>query len=187
MQSTVTQETRRSRFCRVSCDVFGLLLGLLFLTAGLFLLRGTIDYVRFGGSGGRHINSAIGCAIGAVTLLFLSICLALPSKLYEDRRLRIAGQLATSMTSAAAAAAALLPVVLLILNWAMEPPSPGSSRADAGGIIMIVVMAICLAAFLVFLPNTFILAGKSRPRLVLLAMGTVVAGSVGGLLGYLCY
>jgi hypothetical protein len=183
MDSAAIQRHGGGRLGRILCDVIGTLLGLLFLVAGLYLLHGTM---RYGASGG-HINSAIGCALGTVALLFLSVCLALPTRAYDNRRLRIAGRLAASMTSAVTVAAAVLPVVLLILDWALEPPSPGSAGADVGGLIMIAVIAICLAAFLVFLPCTCILARKAEMRLAHLAIGTVAAGAVGGMVVYLCY
>ena len=183
MESTAVHRHGEVRLGRRLCDLVGVLLGLLFLATGLCLFYGAAQYVASGG----HINSGIGCALGVVTLLFLSICLALPTKRYEDRRLRIARQLAASMTSAVTVAAAVLPVVLLVLEWVMEPPSPGSSGADIGGLVILSMMAIGLAAILLFLPCTLILARKAKPRLAHLAIGTVVAGTVGGLLIYLCY
>jgi hypothetical protein len=187
MESAAVNQDRKGRLVRMLCDVTGVLLGLLFLVAGLFLLNGTIDYMRFGGSGGRHINSAIGAALGVVALLFLSVCLALPTKLYEDRRLRIAGRLAASMTSAVTVASAVLPVVLIVLDWVIEPPSPGSSGADVGGLVVLVMMVVGLAGILIFLPCTYILARKARTRPRHLAIGTLVAGALGSLAVYLCY
>jgi hypothetical protein len=183
MESTVIQKPNRGRLARTLCDLGGVLLGLLFLATGLFLLYGTLHYM---GSGGRHINSGIGCALGVVTLLFLSICLALPTKRYEDRRLRIAGQLAASMTSAVMIASVVLPLVAMVSLW-ISNPSGGSAAGDVGGIVMAIITVIGLAAFLVFLPCTLILARKAKPRLAHLAIGTTVVGVVGGLLGYLCY
>jgi hypothetical protein len=183
MENTVIEKHGQGRLGRRICDVLGVLLGLLFLGAGLCLLCGTVHYIASGG----HINSAIGCALGVVTLLFLGTCLAVPTKLYEDRRLRIAGQLAASMTSAPTVAAAVLPVVLLVLEWVMEPPSPGSSGADIGGLVVLSMVVVGLAGILLFLPCTLILARKAKPRLAHLATGTAIVGVVGGLLGYLCY
>lgn len=183
MESTVIRKNGQGRLGRLVCDVMGVLLGLLFLGAGLFLLYGTAHYIASGG----HVNSAIGCALGAVALLFLSICLVIPTKLYEDSRLRIAGQLAVSMTSAITVAAAVLPVVFLVLEWVMEPPSPGSSGSDIGGLVVLSMVVVGLAGILLFLPCTLILARKAKPRLAHLATGTAIVGVVGGLLGYLCY
>ena len=182
MEGTVIQETRRDGLGRLLCDVLGVLLGLAFLTAGLFLLSGTIDYARYGGTGGRHINSAIGCALGVAALLLLSICLAVPTKLYEGKRLRIAGQLAASLTSAVTVASVLLPIVVMV-SLSMSAPEPG----DVAGMVGFAVIIIGLAAAVVFLPCTWILARKSKMRLAHLAIGTMVAGAAGGLLGYLCY
>lgn len=182
MDNTVIEKHGQGRLGRRICDVLGVLLGLLFLAVGVWLLCGTVHYIASGG----HANSAIGCALGVVTLLLLSICLALPTKLYEDRRLRIAAQLAASMTSAATVAWVVLPLVLVLL-WIAEPPSPGSPGADVGGILVFFMIAAGLAGILVFLPCALILARKSKPRLAHLAIGTTVVGVVGGLLGYLCY
>jgi hypothetical protein len=143
--------------------------------------------VRYSGSGGRHINSGIGCALGAVALLFLSVCLALPTRAYDNRRLRIAGRLAASMTSAVTVASAVLPVIFLVLHWVLEPPSPGSSGADVGGLVVLFMMVVGLAGILLFLPCTLILARKAGMLPAPLAVGTIVAGAVGGLAVYLCY
>jgi hypothetical protein len=183
MQNAVIQRPSRGRLARTLCDIMGVLLGLLFLLASLCLLYGTAHYITSGG----HINSGIGCALGVVTLLFLSTCLSLPTKLYENERLRIAGQLAASMTSAVTVASAVLPLVALLLLCVIDPPSRGSPAYDGGGVLIIVSAVIGLAAFLIFLPCTYILARKATMRLAHLAIGTVVAGVVGGLLGYHCY
>jgi len=182
MESTQTRRHMEGRLARVLCDILGVLLGLLFLIASLFLLNGTVHYIASGG----HINSGLGCVLGVVMLLFLSTCLALPTRLYEHRRLRIAGHLAASMTSAVTLASVALPLVALVLVWTSNP-SPGSAAADVGGIVVFFITIIGLASILIFLPCTYILVRKARPQLVHLAIGTVVAGAVGGLLGYLCY
>jgi hypothetical protein len=183
MESTAVHRYGEGRLGRRLCDLVGVLLGLLFLATGLFLLYGTLHYM---GSGGRHINSGIGCALGVVTLLFLSICLALPTKRYEDRRLRIAGQLAASMTSAAMVALVGWSLVGLVSVW-ISNPSPGSAADDVRGIVALIFTIIGLAGAISLLPCTYILARKAKPRLAHLAIGTVVAGTVGGLLIYLCY
>lgn len=183
MESTAVHRHGEGRLGRRLCDLVSVLLGLLFLATGLFLLYGTLHYM---GSGGRHINSAIGCALGVVALLFLGICLVLPTKLYVDRRLRIAGQLAASMTSAVMIASVVLPLVAMVSLW-ISNPSGGSAAGDVGGMLMAIITVIGLAAFLVFLPCTLILARKAKPRLAHLASGTIVVGMVGGLLGYLCH
>jgi len=179
MESSVTQRRTASGLTRILCDVVGILLGLLFLAGGLCLLGGTALYI---GSYGGHINSAIGCALGAVTLLFLSICLALPSRLYEDRRIRIAGQLAASVTSAVTMASVLVPLIVMISFWISTP-----ELGDCAGIVAFFVIVIALATATVFLPCTWILARKAKIRLARLAVETLVAGAVGALLIYLCH
>jgi drug/metabolite transporter (DMT)-like permease len=174
METTVIEKPSRGRLSRILCDVFGVLLGLLFLVAGVCLLCGTAHYIAFGG----HINSGIGCALGTVALLFLGICLALPTRLYADRRLRIAGQLAASMTAAVTVASVVLPLALIVLLIA-DPPSPGSGGSDIAGLVVLITVGVGLAGIIIFLPCTWILARKARIRLTHLVMGTPVAGAVG--------
>jgi len=182
MESTQIRGHTEGKLGRTLRDVMGVLLGLLFLIAALYVLYGTERYVASGG----NLNSGLGCGLGAAALLFLGICLALPARLYEDRRLRVAGHLAASMTAAVTIASAVLPLVALVLVWTSNP-SPGSAADDVGGIMVFIITVIGLVGILVFLPCTFILARKARMRLAYLAIGTIVVSMVGGLLGYLCY
>jgi hypothetical protein len=178
MESTVIRKPSEGRLGRMLCDFLGVLFGLVFLAASFYLLHGTIHYVESGG----HTNSGVGCALGVGVLLFLSICLALPTKLYVDRRLRIAGQLAASMTSAATVASVVLPLIVMISLW-ISTPEPG----DCAGIVAFFVVVIALATATVFLPCTWILARKAKIQLARLAVGTLAAGAVGALLIYLCH
>jgi hypothetical protein len=182
MDSSIMHKQTGGRFTRVLCDVMGVLLGLLLLIASLLLFHGTVHYIASGG----NLNSGLGCGLGAGVLLFLGTCLTLPTRLYEDKRLRIAGHLAASMTSAVTVASAVLPLVALVSVWTSKP-SPGSAAADVGGIVVFIVTVIGLAGILIFLPCTYILARKAKPQLAHLAIGTIAVGVVGGLLGYLCY
>jgi hypothetical protein len=182
MKSTMIHRHGEGRPARTLCDILGILLGLLVLIASLLLLYGTVHHIASGG----NLNSGLGCGLGAGVLLFLGTCLALPTRLYEDKRLRIAGHLAASMTSAVTVASAVLPLVALVSVWTSKP-SPGSAAADVGGIVVFIVTVIGLAGILIFLPCTYILARKAKPRLAHLAIGTIAVGVVGGLLGYLCY
>lgn len=157
-------------------DVAGFVLGALILSIAL---RGFYEFRWVVGYRYYHPVYALSALVLGV-LLFLSVCVSIPTRYYGGQVTRTMGLVALSIASAIAVSGVITVVGCLIgINF--------YNISDEWWLLPMMIIAFGLVLLNVFGLCAYVLAKKVQPRLAHLAAGVVAVLLLAGLCGLLVY